>query len=259
MREFLEDAQAHRNDGYGRAQAHVKQDLPKRFYKQADVSPVESGFAVTLDGRQTKTPGRKPVIVPVAPLAAAIAAEWAAQGERIDPQTMPIQRLINAAIEGGAEQVPALRDEIIKFAGNDLLLYRADSPGSLVKEQERLWDPALAKLARHFGVAFQPTIGIVHQPQPEVTLVKLAGALRDEGLWVLTALVSITALTGSALLALGYWHDLLTPDEVWAAAHVDEDYNSSQWGAIEEHVERQVRRRKEFDAAVRMLDMLAAA
>lgn len=256
MREFLDDAHNHRDDGYGRAQAHARQPLPKRLYKDTAVTPVAGGFAVTLDGRPTKTAGMKPVVVPVASLATAMAAEWAAQGQFIAPQTMPLVRLVNAAIESGQERVVALREEIVKYAGNDLLLYRADSPQELVAEQERLWDAALVGIARHFGVSFRPTIGIIHQPQPEATLAKLADALRDEGLLILTALVSITSITGSGLLAIALWHRLLAPDEVWQAAHVDEDHNVRLWGADAEATLRRQLRKRDFDAAVQMLDHL---
>lgn len=256
MREFLDDAHEHREDGYGRAQAHARQALPKRFYKETGVTPVDGGFAVTLDGKPTKTPGMKPVVVPVAPLATAMAAEWAAQGEFIDPETMPLVRLVNAAIESGDERVIALREEVVKYAGNDLLLYRADTPKELVAEQERLWDGALVKIARHFGVGFQPTIGIIHQPQPEATLARLVTVLQGEGFLVLTSLVSITTITGSGLLALAFWHKLMSADEVWEAAHVDESFNARIWGADTEATLRLQKRRREFDAAVQMLDFL---
>lgn len=256
MREFIEDAHRHRHDGYGRAQGHVRQALAKRFYKETGVNPVEGGFAVTLDGRATKTPGLKPIVVPVAALATAMAAEWAAQSEFIEPESMPLVRLVNAAIESGEERVVALREEVVKYAGNDLLLYRADTPQELIAEQERLWDAALVKIARHFGVSFRPTIGIIHQRQPETTLAKLADALRDEGLLVLTALVSITSITGSGLLAIALWHGLLSPDGVWEAAHVDEDHNARLWGADAEAALRREKRRRDYDAAVQMLDFL---
>ena len=256
MRELLEDAHEHREDGYGRAQAHARRALPQRFYKETAVTPVEGGFAVALDGKATRTPGMKPVVVPAAPLATAMAAEWAAQGEFIDPETMPLVRLVNAAIEGGDERVVALREVMVKYAGNDLLLYRADTPQELIAEQERLWDAALVKIARHFGVGFQPTIGIIHQPQPQATLARLGSVLEGEGFLVLTALVSITNLTGSALLALALWHRLMTADAVWEAAHVDESFNARIWGEDTEAVLRLKKRRREFDAAVQLLDFL---
>jgi chaperone required for assembly of F1-ATPase len=256
MREFLEDANEHRDDGYGRAQAHVRQTLPKRFYQETGVGVADGGFTVTLDNRATRTPGQVPVVVPSADIATAMAAEWALQGAEIDPLTMPLVRLINSAIESGESKVPALREEIVKYAGNDLLLYRADGPGSLVAAQEALWDDALVKLARYFGIGFQPTIGILHQEQPRATLDKLAAALENENVFVLSALNSITNLTGSGLLAIAIWHRLLSPDEAWLAAHVDEDFQQSQWGTVEEAASRRVRRRAEFDAAVSALEML---
>ncbi|HTO28897.1 MAG TPA: ATP12 family protein [Devosia sp.] len=257
MRDQLEDINQHRDDGYGRAQHLNRVELPKRFYKEVAAGPVDGGFVVTLDGRPVRTPGRKlPVIVPAASIATALAAEWAAQGAFIDPATMPMVRLINSAIESGEEMIPAFREEVVKFAASDLMLYRAESPQELVAEQEAVWDMALAAVARHFGVSFQPTMGIIHQTQPRATLDRLAEALEGETLLVLTALVSITGLTGSGLLAMGLWHRLFSPDQVWKAAHVDEDYQAAQWGQDDEAADRRVKRRVEFDTAVAVLEAL---
>ena len=256
MRDQLEDAHKHADDGYGRAHHRVKTDLPKRFYKDVAVAPVDGGFVVTLDGRPTKTPGKVPVVVPVAPIATAMAAEWAAQGQYVNPDPMPMVRLINSAVESGDKMIPAFRDEVLKFAAGDALLYRAEAPQKLVAAQEAAWDAALVTLARHFGVTFQPTIGIVHQEQPAATQARLGDALQDEGVLALTALVSITGLTGSGLLAIGLLHKLFTRDQVWTTAHVDEDYQIGMWGQDEEASERRAKRRLEFDTAVNVLEWL---
>jgi chaperone required for assembly of F1-ATPase len=255
MREFLEDAANHMEDGYGRAQRLARQELPKRFYKDVGIGAVDGGFAVTLDGRSPRTPGQKAVVVASEAMARAMAAEWAAQGQVIDAETMPVVRLVNSAVEAGEERSGALRDEVVKYAGNDLLLYRADTPRELVEEQERRWDEALIRLARHFGVTFQPTIGIIHQAQPAATLARLAEALADELTIPLVALVSITGITGSGLLALALRHGLLTAEEVWIAAHVDEDHNIRLWGEVPEALERREKRRRDYDAAVAVLSM----
>lgn len=259
MREFLEEAEEHRNDGYGRAQHLNKVELPKRFYKEVGVGAAPGGFAVTLDGRSPRTPGQKPVVVPQQALAAAMAEEWAAQGEFIDPKVMPIVRLVNSAIEAGEARLGALRDEIVKYAGNDLLLYRADTPRELVADQERVWDAALVRIARHFDIAFQPTIGIVHQPQPAPTLERLGQSLADTGLIEIVALNSLTGITGSGLLSIALREKLMTAEEVWTAAHVDEDYNVRLWGEVEEATERRTKRRLDFDAAVRVLELVTGA
>lgn len=258
MREFLEDADAHRNDGYGRAQKHAKVALPKRFYKAVGVGSAAGGFAVTLDGRTPRTPGQVPVVVPQQALAEAMAAEWAAQRADIDPETMPVVRLVNSAVEAGESRAPALADEIVKYCGSDLLLYRADSPRELVEAQERHWDAALVKLARHFGVGFQPTIGILHQAQPAATLEKLRASLAGAGVLELAALNSLVGITGSGLLVIALRAGLLTDGEVWDAAHVDEDHNIRLWGEVTEATERREKRRRDFDAAVRVLGMLSA-
>lgn len=258
MRDFLDDAHAHRDDGYGRVQAKEQRELPKRFYKEALVVPAEDGFAVALDGRIPKTPGFKPVTVPNEAIAASLAEEWSAQGEFIDPQTMPMVRLVNSAVEAGEESRPALRDEILKYVASDLLLYRADSPDSLVRRQEELWDAVLVSLARKFGVAFQPTVGILHQAQPPATLTKLAALLEPEALLPVTAMNAMMNITGSGLLPIAHRHGLLTPEEMWVAAHVDEDHNVGLWGEVEEITTRRAKRRTEFDAATRLLALASA-
>jgi chaperone required for assembly of F1-ATPase len=255
MREFLEEAEEHRNDGYGRAQHLNKVELPKRFYKEVGVGTVSGGFAVTLDGKSPRTPGQTPVVVPQQPLAAAMAEEWAAQGEFIDPKTMPIVRLVNSAIEAGEKRLGALRDEIVKYAGNDLLLYRADTPRELVAEQG-VWDAALVRIARHFNIGFQPTIGIVHQPQPAPTLERLSQSLAETSLIEIVALNSLTGITGSGLLSIALREKLMTAEEVWTAAHVDEDYNIHLWGEVAEATDRRTKRRLDFDAAVRVLELV---
>ena len=255
MRDQLEDAHQHSDAGLGRAQ-RIKRDLPKRFYKDVGVAPVDGGFVVTLDGRPTKTPGKVPVVVPVAEIATAMAAEWAAQGEFINPDPMPMVRLINSAVESGEKMIPAFRDEVLKFAAGDMLLYRAETPQELVAAQEASWDAALVTLARHFGVSFQPTIGVIHQDQPAVTLARLGEALQEQGLLTMTALVSITGLTGSGLLAIGLLHRLFDRDQVWAAAHVDEDHQIKFWGQDEEASERRAKRRLEFDTAANVVQWL---
>ncbi len=256
MREFLEDAIEHREDGYGRAQKHAQRELPRRFYETADVEARADGYAVTLDGRPTKTRGQVPVVVPVEQLGRDMAAEWGAQGTHIDPDTMPVVKLINSALEGGEATADALRKEVIKFAGNDLLLYRAESPRELVAEQERRWDDALVRVARHFNVAFQPTVGIIHQAQPGETLTRLDEAVADADILTLTALVSITGITSSGLLAISLRHGLIGADEAWAAAHVDEDHNIRLWGEDPEAAARRAQRRKEYDAALRVIELV---
>lgn len=256
MREILEDAHQHMDDGIGRAQAHAKKQLRRRFYKETGVLAAEGGFSVTLDNRPTKTPGANMLVVPARELAELMAKEWAAQDTHIDAATMPVVRLVNSAVEGGEGALGALVEEIIKFCGNDLLLFRADSPRELVALQEQHWDGVLVKLARHFEVSFTPVIGIIHRAQPEMTITRLGQSLLGVNFITATALVSITGLTGSGLLALALRAGLINAEAAWAAAHVDENYNANLWGSDTEALARLEHRRSEFDAAIKVLSLV---
>src|SRR6201999_169376 len=71
----------------------------KRFYTSAGVSEMDGGFAITLDGKPIRTPSGRVITVPVREIADAIAAEWQAQGETLDPLTMPMTRFANSVVE----------------------------------------------------------------------------------------------------------------------------------------------------------------
>ncbi len=209
-----------------------------------------------LDGKPVRTPARRLLAVPTPELAAALAAEWEAQSEVIDPAKMPLTRLANAIIDGVVDGRQPVAEEIAKYLGSDLVFYRAEGPTGLVERQQRHWDPILAWATRELGAAFRSTVGITHIAQSEQALQAARAAILDDP-WRLGALHAATTLTGSALIALGLAHGFLPADAAWQAAHVDEDWNMEKWGQDELALERRTFRRAEFEAAATILRLLA--
>jgi chaperone required for assembly of F1-ATPase len=184
-----------------------------------------------------------------------IALEWQAQVEVIDPPRMPVTRLANVIIDGIATSPDAVTDEIEQYLGSDLLCYRADAPPGLVERQTKSWDPILAWARDELGAHFVRAEGVVFVAQPEAAIAAARAAIPKD-VWRLGAVASITMLTGSALLALALNAGALDADTAWAAAHVDEDWQMSQWGSDSEAVKRRDGRRAEFDAAVTVLNLV---
>lgn len=234
------------------AQTAMRPPLPKRFYAAVGVVKEADGFRIVLDGRGVKTPARRPLCLPDAELANAVAREWDGQQTVVDPALMPLTRLVNSAIDGVADNPAAVSEEIARYAGSDLLCYRAGEPRSLVARQAEAWDPVLSWLREGFCLRFVQGEGVMFVAQPDSTLAAFAALLPSEPL-PLAALSSMTTLTGSALLSFGVWKGRLTGDAAWSAAHVDEDFQIAVWGADEEAMARRDMRRREFDAAVRIL------
>lgn len=258
MREILEDAQAHIEDGYGRAQKHQKQQLPKRFYKEASVGERDGGFAILLDGKNIKTPGKVNVVVPSEELANLVAKEWAAQEKEIDPATMPLTRLVNTIVERGNEALDDVKAEIVKFAGNDLLVYRADSPQELVDLQTKHWGGALEAFSKRYDVSFNAITGVMHQDQPAEVQARIGEIIAHYSDFEACSTMSITSITGSAVLAIGLKEGLFTPAQVLETAYVDEDYQAQHWGEDAEATRMRAFKRQDFDAAVTVLGLVAA-
>jgi chaperone required for assembly of F1-ATPase len=226
--------------------------LRRRFYANAAILSQADGHAVTLDDKPVHTPARRVLAAPTSALASAIAAEWDAQRETIDPATMPLTRLANAIIDGVADRAEPVAVEIAKYLQSDLLFYRATSPPELLARQRRHWDPILAWAADTLGAGFVCTEGVTHIAQPDAALEAARAAIPADA-WRLGALHVATTLTGSALIALALLRGRLTTDEAWQAAHVDEDWNIEQWGEDELARERRAFRFAEFQAAALVL------
>jgi chaperone required for assembly of F1-ATPase len=240
-----------------RAQRLMRPELPKRFYKSAEAAKQDGGFCILLDGRPVRTPAKNVVTVPGEKLALALAEEWNAQAEVIDPANMPLTRLVNSAIDGVAREEDAVRAEIVKYAASDLLCYRAEGPPRLVENQRAKWDPVLDWAEEALGARFRLAEGIVFVDQPVEALEAVAAALARLDIFRLAAMSVVTTLTGSALLALALLEKRLTVEEAWAAAHVDEDWNAELWGEDEEAAERRQRRFAEIKAAARIIALAA--
>lgn len=256
MRSFLEEL-AEGEGPMQRAQRAMRPALPKRFYQEASVAARDGAFAVLLDGKPVKTPARHTLMLPVRALAEAAAAEWAGQGETLDPGTMPLSRLANVALDCVAGEAEAVAAEIAKYAGSDLVCYRASGPAGLVAAQGAAWDPVLFWAREDFGARLVCTEGVRFVAQPEEALAAVRAEIgRTARPFGLAALASATVLTGSALLALTLARGRLSADAAWNAAHVDEDWNISQWGEDAEAAQRRAARRGEFDAAAMVLALL---
>ena len=226
-----------------------------RPYSTVTVAGDNPDFSVLLDGRPIRTPLKKPLALPTRALAEAVAAEWEAQGPKIDPRTMLLTKLANTAIDRVASDRGRIIAEIVQFASSDLVCYRAAAPEGLAERQALYWDPVLAWAKSTPGATFTVTRGIVHVAQPEAGLEAIRLHLTGQSDWSLTAMHNITTLLGSALLAAMIAARSIAAEAAWLAGHVDEDWQIEQWGADEEAMARRAARRREFDTCVRFLEL----
>ena len=237
------------------AQANMRPPAPRRFYKRADfVAADGGGFALRLDGRGARTPSKRPLVAPTRAVAELIAAEWAAQGETIEPLSMPATRLANSAIDGVAGALAATRAEIVNYAAADLVCYRAAAPQALVALQAAAYDPVLAWARDRLGAHFTATVGVAHVAQPEAALAAARAAVEVyTDPFAVAALHVMTSLVGSLLLALMTAESALSPEAAWRAAHVDEDFQIGRWGEDDEAKRRRAARWRDFAAAAKVL------
>jgi chaperone required for assembly of F1-ATPase len=222
----------------------------KRFYKEAQAAPMEGGWQVQLDGRGVKTAGGLPQIVPSQALAAALAAEWAAQEETIVPAGFVLRDMADYAIDVVAPDPAALRGGLLRYAETDTLCYRADPGEALHRRQLERWEPLLAAAETRDGVRFTRISGIIHQSQPPETLERLGDRLERLDPFTLAALNTLTSLACSLVIGLAALEPGGDAGALWIAAELEEEWQAEQWGRDAEAEERRARRAKAFaDAA----------
>jgi chaperone required for assembly of F1-ATPase len=237
------------------ARRAVRPHLRRRFYQRAEVEDADGEFRVVLDGRPVKTPARRTLAAPTRALAQALAAEWEAQRDVIDPAKMPLTRLANTIIDGVTDAPSAVAAEVNRYLACDLVFYRAPGPAGLVAWQAEAWDPVLAWVCATLGARFVLAQGIAFVAQPAQALAAAGSAIPTDP-WRLGAMHAVTTLTGSALIAIALSRGALSVDAAWAAAHVDEDWNMKFWGRDALALERRAARFAEMQAAATVLELV---
>ncbi len=229
----------------------------KRFYQAVAAVPLGGGrHGITLDGRPVPTLAKAELWVPSRSLAAAMAAEWAAQGDEIAFPTMPMTALANAAIDRVAPDQERFAARLAGYADSDLIAYRAEGPATLVERQEAVWNPILSWAKARYGIEFGVTAGIVHQPQAAATLERLTRVVNNMDAFHLAGLDPLVTVSGSLLIALAVTDGALTVDAAFKASQLDEDWQAEQWGSDSLALEARALREKEFRAGARFFSLL---
>ena len=228
----------------------------KRFYETVEVAPADDGHRVLLDGRPLRTPAKRLLAVPAAGLAEALAGEWRAQGELVQPQAMPLTRLASTA----QDRMPALRaaaiEEVAGYAGTDLLCYRAAAPLDLVERQSRVWQPLLEWAASAYGVRLTVTTSLLPASQPEAAVRGLRAAVETLGDWPLVGLHAATTALGSLVLGLALARGRIDAEEALAASLLEELFEIERWGQDAETEGRHAALRRDVEASALFLDRL---
>ena len=229
----------------------------KRLYAGVDVVPASGGaFAVALDGRPARTPEGRELALPCEALARAVADEWRAQGEDIEPSSMPLTRLAATAKDrvGAARQ--GVIGQALKYADTDLLCYRAETPQELVQSQQERWQPLLDWAADALGARLRVTAGVSPVAQPEAALRALRTAVQSLDDMELAVLSTVTAASGSLIVALALVSGRIGAIEAFETSQVDESFQISRWGEDTEAEDQRRRIRDDIRAAADFLGLL---
>jgi chaperone required for assembly of F1-ATPase len=202
----------------------------KRFYKEVAVEEAEGGFRVILDSRPIRTQGGAAQIVPTRALAEAMAEEWRAQGEEIDPRSFVLRDLADYAIDHVARDTAASIARLLPYAETDTLCYRADPDEPLYRRQNELWEPLLRAVEARHGVRLERVSGIVHRAQPPEALDRLREVLETLDPFILAALETLTSLAASLTIGLLALEPSADSETLFAAANCEQDWQAEQWG-----------------------------
>ena len=202
----------------------------KRFWSDVTVDLRGEDYVILLDKRLVKTPAKATLAVPSQAMAEAIAAEWEAQGEKIDPRTMPTTRSANAALDKVTPQRAEVAQLIAAYGEDDLLCYRAPSPEELLTRQKQAWDPLLAWAAQAFDAPLRTTEGVMHVEQPANSVINLTAGVTAQTSFQLAALHDLVSMSGSLVIGLAAQAGAFEIDDLWTRSRLDELWQIEHWG-----------------------------
>ena len=205
-----------------------------------------------------RTPAGRPLAVSGAALANAVAEEWAAQGETIDRETMPLTRLVCTALDLVPERRADIVAEIAAYAETDLVCYRTDAPPALARRQAAAWEPLVTWAAERYGARLAVTSSITPVAQAPEALEALRNAVATEDDFALAGLSMATRAFGSLVIALAMRDGRLDAEAAADASLVDERYQLERWGDDAELAARCARVARDAADAERLFRLLAA-
>lgn len=230
-------------------------NLKKRFWKEASFEEAGAGYAVLLDGRGLRTPAKTPVVVPTAQMAEAIAEEWRAQEDEINPLSMPVTRTANSALDKVALQHAEVADMLAAYGETDLLCYRAETPEALTLRQAQRWDPVLDWAADALDARLTPVSGIMFSSQDALALERLSKRVHTYTNFELAAFHDLVSISGSLILGFAAALDFKSMEALWDLSRLDENWQEEQWGRDDEAHEEAEIKRKAFFHAKRFFDL----
>ena len=197
--------------------------MMKRFYTLASHKKTADGFEVQLDGKTVKTPLGQDVVAPTKAMADAIVLEWAAQEEKVKPETMPLTQLLITAIDKIRDRT-AITESVMRYLDTDLVCYWTKEPEELAKLQKENWGAWVKWFDEHFEVPLDTTKtldAITQDPEAHKRVWNYIEALDD---YYFTVLHVMTSLSGSLVLALAFTEGDISPEEIFEASYLEELY-----------------------------------
>ena len=231
----------------------------KRFWKAAEASSCDGGFTVFLDGRPVRTPAKAPLTMPTLAMAEAVALEWDAQDDIIDPRTMPVTRGANAAIDKVRMQRVEVISLLAEYGDSDLLCYRAAGPDELIKRQAAGWDPMLEWAAETLDARLFVGEGVMHVTQNPTVLQRLETQVAAFDDFELAAVHDLVSISGSLVLALAITKNAIAVEEAWLLSRIDEHWQIEQWGEDDEASVTEAIKRTAFLDAFRFYQLSQAS
>ncbi|MDW3181123.1 MULTISPECIES: ATP12 family chaperone protein [unclassified Roseobacter] len=227
----------------------------KRFWTAVEITEAPEGYGIELDGRPVKTPAKRALLVPTRGFAQAVAAEWEAQEELIEPQNMPFTRTANAALDKVAVQHAEVADMLAAYGDSDLLCYRAEQPAELVARQSERWDPLLAWAEQALGARLEARTGVIHVPQDAQALAALKARVHALSDFQLAAFHDLVSLSGSLILGFAATQDVQTIQALWEISRLDEIWQAEQWGKDDEAEAAAAIKQMAFEHAKTVFDL----
>ena len=204
----------------------------KRFYKLVSTHKEPNGWAVHLDGKPVKTPAKILLLAPNEKLADLIVQEWATQEEAIDPDSMPLTQILSTQIDQVGAQRETMTTEILKYLNTDLICYRAgENPPGQSEKQAESWDPWISWFEEKFGVSLKTTTDLIALTHDEAAYNAAQAHIENLDDAHFTVLQMLVPLSGSLVLALAFTESAITPDELFAATHVEEHFKDEIYDA----------------------------
>ena len=189
-------------------------------------------------------------------LANEVVREWSADGKLSAIKNSFFTKFCFSATDITKKEREAVFGRLVEYGNCDPICYIASEPTKLHLKQENLYNPLIDWAEEFFSIKLNRATGLLFIEQPSLNSGIIKKYLEKCDNFHLSAIHELTKSLGSLFTCLALYKKVISPENAWEVANVEDNFRIEVWGEVEEETQKKIVDFDHFKYLVKILKMI---